>query len=396
MEAVALGSLDDVRAALATGPDLEERDSWGRTAWLIAILGGDVARADLLRSAGADTDARGRCGQPPLSYAVESRRPEMLGWLLRAGADVDQVDDFNRTALIEAVEADDIECVQILLEAGADVGVIAIGTAIAASTNREIIVRLLDAGADPAELSDHGRRALAGLPAPDETALAAVRPKDFQQSCTRTFGRSNPERMDFPFWVAMTLAGVSAYAARRRFGRESDLAEPVWCAQRFGQSVTVLPDGRSVLIGGEHEDSYDADFCIYNDVIVVGPGGSVAIHGYPESVFPPTDFHTATLVDDHVYVIGSLGYQGTRRYGETPVCRLDVRALRMERVEASGQGPGWVYRHRAALVGQDRIRVWGGEVATGGESGESHAPNEGSFVLDLGRLEWHREPGGAG
>jgi hypothetical protein len=42
--------------------------------------------------------------------------------------------------------------------------------------------------------------------------------------------------------------------------------------------------------GGEHEDFYDPDFCIYNDVFVHERDGSVAIYGYPESVFPPTDY----------------------------------------------------------------------------------------------------------
>jgi hypothetical protein len=27
------------------------------------------------------------------------------------------------------------------------------------------------------------------------------------------------------------------------------------------------------------------------------------VYGYPESVFPPTDFHTATLVGEFIYVI---------------------------------------------------------------------------------------------
>ena len=43
---------------------------------------------------------------------------------------------------------------------------------------------------------------------------------------------------------------------------------PVWCFSRFGTSLTELPDGRFVQIGGEHEDFYDPDFCIYNDVTV--------------------------------------------------------------------------------------------------------------------------------
>jgi hypothetical protein len=112
---------------------------------------------------------------------------------------------------------------------------------------------------------------------------------------------------------------------------------------RFGQSITCLPDGRVVQIGGEHEDYYDPDFCIYNDVFVHGSEGSIAIFGYPEAVFPPTDFHTATLVDGAIYLIDSLGYVGTRRYGQTPVHRLDVGTYRMERQDASGEQPGWIY-----------------------------------------------------
>ena len=86
---------------------------------------------------------------------------------------------------------------------------------------------------------------------------------------------------------------------------------------------------------------YDPDFCIYNDVFVHERDGSIAIYGYPESVFPPTDSHTATLVGDAIYVIGSIGYMGTRRYGETPVYRLDVHTLRMDRLHTTGDSPGW-------------------------------------------------------
>ncbi len=35
-----------------------------------------------------------------------------------------------------------------------------------------------------------------------------------------------------------------------------------WTNQRFGQTTTVLPDGRTLAIAGEHEDSYDPDFWI--------------------------------------------------------------------------------------------------------------------------------------
>lgn len=134
-----------------------------------------------------------------------------------------------------------------------------------------------------------------------------------------------------------------------------------------------------------------ADFCIYNDVFVHERDRSVSIYGYPESVFPPTDFHTATLVGDSLYLIGSLGHQGTRRVGETPVFRLDVRTFRMDRLDTRGEGPGWVFKHRALAASPHGIRVWGGMVVTGNDTGESDEKNLGSFMLDLDCLLWRRE-----
>jgi hypothetical protein len=197
--------------------------------------------------------------------------------------------------------------------------------------------------------------------------------------------------MDEPFRLAMIRSGLSAYAAGQMFGvTPACPRDPIWSAHRFGQSLTCLPDGRVVLIGGEHEDHYDIDFCIYNDVFVHAADGSIAIVGYPEDVFPPTDFHTATLVDAAIYVIGSLGYQGTRRPGETPVLRLDLATLRMERLDTRGDAPGWIYKHRADLEGARSIRVREGTVVVNRGGKEAHDPNPGTFVLDLDSLTWRR------
>ena len=396
MESVALGSLDDVQSLLAQGAALEERDWWLRTAWLIAILTGDIPKAKLLRESGADLAARGRCGCPPLFYAIQGHHPDMLRWLLSGGADVRQVNEFGSTALIEAVCLDDVACVEILLNAGANIEVDANGTALSRADSCEIIKRLLDAGADPAHLSYGGRRALLGLTDIGSDALAAMSPNDFQGAFARSFGKSNPERMCVPFWEVMVRCGVSAYEARQRFEETTGaLVGPVWCAQRFGQSLTFLPDGRAVQIGGEHEDFYDADFCIYNDVFVHERDGGTELYGYPESVFPPTDFHTATLIGDSIYVIGALGYLGNRRYGETPVYRLDVHTLRMDRVDARGEAPGWIYKHRAVVANSHEIQVWGGKVVSANGSEELHEPNLDCFVLDLNSLLWRQEQNSA-
>ena len=227
MEAVALGSLADVRAALGQGAGLEDRDWWERTAWLIALLTGDIDKAKLLRERVADLATSGRCGCPPLFYGIQGHHPDMVRWLLREGVNVHQSDEFGTTALIEAVKEDDLECVEILLNAGADVETNSNGTALSRAQLREIILRLLDAGADPA---DADQRAILELQTSADEALAGITKDEFRRTFDRRFGAKNPERMRVPFWEAMIRCGVSAYEARYRFERGRTVPEPV----RFG------------------------------------------------------------------------------------------------------------------------------------------------------------------
>ncbi|HET6382847.1 MAG TPA: ankyrin repeat domain-containing protein [Armatimonadota bacterium] len=391
MEAVCLGSLADVEARLSAGALLEARDWWSRTAFLLSLVVGDIAKAELLLASGANPNVSGRCGQPPLMMAVNGLHPHVLHWLLDRQVDTEQSDEFGETPLMEAAELDDLQCVEILLLAGANVDADANGTALSRACSREVALRLLDAGSDPQTVSAEGRRALLGLsPEPDE-ALLTVSAEDFIRAPTTRFGTANPEPMNEPFWQAMIRAGLTAYCARTKFSMSYSSLEPVWCAQRFGQTLTFLPDGRIVQIGGEHEDYYDQDFCIYNDVFVHGPNGSVQVYGYSENVFEPTDFHTATLIGNHIYIIGSLGYAESRRYDETPLYRLDIRTLRMERLAASGQHVGRIYKHRARAASDSEIRVWGGEVLLLRDGKEVSRENADTFVLDVGNLRWHRE-----
>jgi hypothetical protein len=104
----------------------------------------------------------------------------------------------------------------------------------------------------------------------------------------------------------MVRTGVHAYAARTQFNDQDPFTNPgaVWCFDRFGSSLTPMDGGRYVQIDGEHEDFYDSDFYIYNDVVVHDGKGDLQIYGYPREVFPPTDFHTATLCGDCIFIIG--------------------------------------------------------------------------------------------
>src|SRR5581483_4661437 len=148
----------------------------------------------------------------------------------------------------------------------------------------------------------------------------------FDQQRRPRFGRANPERTRLAFWEWMIRggdppadatgvfgkfgfvlrdnklkSGYGPWRARDLFGVPANREDgPIWTFDRMGATRTELPDGRLVCVGGEHEDSYDPDFCIYNDVVIFTPAGGIEIYGYPRDVFPPTDFHTATLVGDRI------------------------------------------------------------------------------------------------
>lgn len=248
---------------------------------------------------------------------------------------------------------------------------------------------LLADGADPLQLSFETRRGLLGLhPEPSERLLTTSC-ADYERAAHPRFGEKNPERIDEPFWHAMVISGVDGWQASEKYQFQPEANKPVWCARRFGQSITFLPDGRIVQVAGEHEDSYDPDFCIYNDVFVHHPDGWLEIFGYPESVFPPTDFHTATLVGEVIYLIGSLGYERLRQPGITQVFRLDTRTFRIEHVQTEGDAPGRIFKHRALLTPRGEIRVFGGYLDTG-KKHTAQTPNKTMFALDLRCHRWIR------
>ena len=197
-------------------------------------------------------------------------------------------------------------------------------------------------------------------------------------------GTSNPERMDNPFWQWCVQTRESAYAANEKFNGSSSMGNgPCWCFQRIGQAHITLPDGRDVFIGGEHEDYYDPDFYIYNDVVIVD-GEQVNIYGYPESDFPPTDFHTATLVEKAILIIGNLGYPDDRRIGETQVLRLDLDSFEIFLQPTTGANPGWLHDHSSKFnETNNSIRVTGGKRYT-----ERISENFHDFELCLNSFEW--------
>lgn len=387
---------------------------------------------------GADLDVPARFGRTPLMTAIATGDLAKVAWLLRHGADPEKTDDFSGTALAFAVNHDFVPAIELLIRAGVDRGYVSkyppkplrsvlpkqdlpmpedLRGVMSEAEWREVMrsgmeaidkddllmpvmpligdvqsieaLRLfLDAGDRLGDAPSDLKRQLLGITQQD--AFTATK-EDFLRDWQPRFGETNPQRIESQFLRDMVRTGKSAYEARVFFtgDKTDDTLAPVWCNDRFGASLTELPDGRYVQIGGEHEDHYDPDFRIYNDVIVFDGRGGFEIYAYPEADFPPTDFHTATLVGDQIYVIGSLGYPKGRKSGTTLVYRFDTATWRVTRVATSGAMPGWIYKHLATYDAvSNAIRVWGGKVQ---EPTKRHETNRSSFLLDLETFVWRSD-----
>lgn len=389
MKAVAIGGSSDVQRMLEGGGKLDDRDRWERTPWLLSAFVEDMAKAQLLLAAGAKIDDRDRMGDTVLMHCATKGKAEMLAWLVENGAEIDAISDFGKTALMSAAEAGKDDCVRLLLKAGAnpshkneyDENVMSM------ASTEDVVRLLIKAGEDISDISTEMKRKLTGL---EDGETLNVTKAEYRAGKLPRFGKSNPEVMDIPFWKEMVRAGISAYHGKAQFGDESDMSEPAWCFSRFGMSFTELPDGRFVQIGGEHEDFYDPDFFIYNDVVVHERLGQFVIMCYPKDVFPPTDFHSATYVDGFIYIVGGLGYHGERHFGRTPVFRLNCETWKIEAVPSMGDNPGWIYGHKARFVEPAVIAISGGKICQEIDGEEQHVENEDKFTLNLSDKMWSR------
>lgn len=391
MHTIVFGSLEQVRLLLEQGAEQNVRDCWNRTPWLLSIQVGELAKVKLLLGAGADYNASGNCGQTPLMYAIENNRVEVLEWLIASGCDIEPTDEFGNTALMIAAESGATDCVRILLEGGANSARVGNynNRAINMATNLEIVRMLVAAGEDLSDINDDMRRALTGINR-STFSLSKLSPQQYFADKHPRFGRTNPELMEIPFWQAMVTEGCSAYTAKEFFNDTENWHDLVWCYHRFGRTITQLPDGRIIEIAGEHEDYYDPDFCIYNDVVVYQGDGNFQIFGYPKNVFPPTDFHSETLVGDYIYIIGNLGYADGTIPSETPVYRLHCHTLKIEKIETTGEAPGWISRHKAYYQEPNQIYITGGGLCVINDEISDYIDNSVDYVLDLIKLTWSR------
>ena len=261
MYAIVFSDLDEIKRLISEGADLEARDDWNRTPWLLCIEVGSVEKAKLLLDSGANQFDCGHCGKPPVMYAIESNHIEVLEWLIEEGFDTEATNDFGTTPLSLAAERGATAEVRLLLQVGEGASRTSYfaSVAIQKASNLEIVKMLVDAGADLSDINDNMRRLLTGVGNRDD--IYNISQEQYFNGKYRQFGKANPEVMEVEFWRVMVQRGVGAWGARKRFGDTGDNVlrhqdEPVWCVDRFGRTITQLPDGRIIEIGGEHEASH--------------------------------------------------------------------------------------------------------------------------------------------
>jgi hypothetical protein len=244
----------------------------------------------------------------------------------------------------------------------------------------------------------------------------------------KTFGTENPAMMNNPLWNYSIKQHLTPEQLRLLFDNENNWdfdndkapggergpnwgwTNPAWCHSRMGATSTKLPDGRTVTVGGEYEDFYDPEFAIYNDVVVFSNeavakdvrgelrmaevGDTIpTIYGYPKDVFPPIDFHTATLItaravddtsqttnEEYIVLIGGLGYKSDNS-SHTYVYRLNLGDFSTAKIETSGEEPdGRTSNHLATLM----------EDGQGAKAIEIHRTDGSVFVLHVPSMRWER------
>jgi ankyrin repeat protein len=154
VSAVKAGKVDTVRALLTQRADANSPEVDGTTALHYAAHFDNLAAADLLIKAGANTRAANRYGATPLWLACINGSAPMVERLLKAGADPNTKMAEGDTALMTVARTGNVAAVKALIIHGADVnaaenwkGQTALMWA-AAANNAATVEALLEAGAD--------------------------------------------------------------------------------------------------------------------------------------------------------------------------------------------------------------------------------------------------------
>lgn len=116
LQAVAKEDAKRTAQILKNKPDLESKDSQGRTALMIATYNENNEIAEMLISAGSDVNAQDELWNSPFLYAGASGYVPILKMCLANGADFNVFNRYGGSALIPAAEKGHLEVVKILTD----------------------------------------------------------------------------------------------------------------------------------------------------------------------------------------------------------------------------------------------------------------------------------------
>jgi ankyrin repeat protein len=158
---LALGVADVRTVASLAADELNHRDEWKRTPFLLAVTAGDLEMARALFERGSDLFATGHCGATALHLAAEYNYCPMLEWLLACGFPLDVRNEFGNSALHDAVRSNAVDAAALLLNKGADVherdaNGYALIHAVTFKDHLAMLNLLLNAGADVNDVSGGG------------------------------------------------------------------------------------------------------------------------------------------------------------------------------------------------------------------------------------------------
>ena len=114
------GDLEEIKALLDAGAEINSKDALGRTPLHMAAFYGRPKTTELLISRGADINAKDRVEMTPLHAAVLSGGRQEVELLLLKKADINAKSDAGQTALHLAAATGQPKLSKFLIERGAD------------------------------------------------------------------------------------------------------------------------------------------------------------------------------------------------------------------------------------------------------------------------------------
>jgi ankyrin repeat protein len=114
------GDVEEVKALIAVGFDVDCELKYGATALMLAAAKGQEEVVRLLIEAGAKVNRRNRFGATPLLEASEKGHVSVVKLLVDLGAEVNLPHNNGNTAILAATIRRDRKTIKMLLELGAD------------------------------------------------------------------------------------------------------------------------------------------------------------------------------------------------------------------------------------------------------------------------------------